>query len=159
MNYVDLASTAAKLQPFIELLTRAQSVLSGAAVAEQTVAELNAKTSEARLAAEEAIARKEAAIISLDSAVAAKEAANIEAAAIVTNAKTQADTLVVEAKTVAAQLAKDASAQVSVVATEKKQLDNDMLTLLMDINRAKTEYEAIVKRIADAKAAALAALS
>lgn len=159
MNYVELANTAAKLQPFIELLTRAQSVLSGAAVAEQTMAELNAKTSEAKLAAEDAVARKDVALAALASAVSAKDAASTEAETIIADAKTQADVILVEAKATAAKLVKDANSKVSAKALEKKQLEDSLLSLSIDISSAKAEHDAIVKRIADAKAAALAALS
>ena len=155
MNFREAANAAGKLQAFIDLLARSKDVLETAAGVESKIDASNA----ALMAANDSLkavndsiaaAKQELEELSSKSSSAKKKRDELLSAA-----QSKADDIVAAANQAAAAIYSNSESVQASISQSKAELDS----LKMQIASAQKEFEREQKRIAEIKAAALAALS
>lgn len=159
MSYQEISNAAGKLQSFIELIGRAQAVLQAAAKAESEVNSLNEQVEKSKVAAAQALQDRTTALAQLSVAQEAIDAAKAEAEQIKSSAHIAAKQVVEDAKAAAVSLQFESQVKL-------KELSDRIESLRIesnDIEQANAVAKSLLalteKKIADAKAAALASLS
>ncbi len=151
----DAAQAAGKIQNLIDMLTKASTVLSAAAGVEAQEEALRKDIEAHNMALLKLADQKKASEQDLYRVESAVENARNRQSQVVTEASVQAENIVAAARASASEILLQADAARLDVEREKSEL----LTVRAEIEKATTELASVRKKIADAKSAALAALS